>query len=61
MTEHIDQLFTLLDDADLRKLAMEKMEGYSNREIAEHQNCSVRTTERRLKLIRAKYEENFPD
>lgn len=59
--EEIDQLMKLLDDPELQELAIAKMEGYTNLEIAHHLTCSERTIERRLKLIRAKCKEAFLD
>jgi RNA polymerase sigma factor (sigma-70 family) len=44
-----------LDDAQLQALAVAKMEGCSNEEIAYRLDCSVRTVERRLHLIRRKW------
>ena len=41
-----------LKDPDLRALAVDNMIGYTDREIARRRGCSVRTVERRLKLIR---------
>ncbi len=57
MAEQCGRLLNLLDDGQLRTLAIAKMEGYENREIAERLECSVRTVERRLQLIRAKWAE----
>jgi DNA-directed RNA polymerase specialized sigma24 family protein len=39
-------------DGDLRRIALGKMEGLSNREVASQLNCGLRTIERRLDLIR---------
>ena len=39
-------------DADLRALALAKMEGHTNEQIAERLQCSQRTVERRLHLLR---------
>ena len=36
----------------LRQVAVWKLEGYTNAEIAERQGCSLPTVERRLALIR---------
>lgn len=49
---------TLLDqlDAELQQLALSKLEGYTNKEIASKLGCSVATVERRLKLIRKKWQ-----
>ncbi|MFT7630273.1 MAG: RNA polymerase sigma factor (sigma-70 family) [Mariniblastus sp.] len=41
---------------DLRELAIAKLEGYSNAEISERLNIALRTVERRLHLIRRKWE-----
>jgi DNA-directed RNA polymerase specialized sigma24 family protein len=45
----------MLDD-DLQVLALAKLRGYENREIAAQSDCSLRTVERRLHLIRRKWE-----
>lgn len=42
-----------LPDDRLRALAVDKMEGYANEEIATRMQCSVATVERKLKLIRS--------
>jgi len=52
MTESCEQLLARLEDDKLRKIAVGKMEGYSNAELAERSGCSERTIERRLNLIR---------
>ena len=54
MTEQLHRLLDHLKDPDLQALAISKMEGYSNEELAERDSCSLRTIERRLKLIREK-------
>lgn len=51
MAEECDRLLRLLND-DLRRIALAKMEDYTNQEIAERQDCSVSTVERGLRLIR---------
>jgi DNA-directed RNA polymerase specialized sigma24 family protein len=45
------RLGTLADD-QLRQIAVRKMEGYTNQEIAAELDCSLATVERRLRLIR---------
>ncbi len=52
MTEQFDRLIDCLEDPQLQELAIGKMEGYSNDEMAEKLGCSLRTVERRLRLIR---------
>lgn len=49
-------LLESLGDDHLRALALAKMQGYSNEEIARQSACSVRTVERQLHLIRRKWE-----
>lgn len=60
MAEECRRLLEKLADADLRALALAKMEGYRNEEIAEQFDCSMRTVERRLHLIRKKWEREQP-
>ncbi len=59
MTEQVQRLMNVLCDDELRELALGKMEGYTNAEMAQQLSCSVRTVERRLKLIRVKCKEEF--
>lgn len=49
-------LLEMLGDRELQTLAMAKMEGRTNDEIARELCCSARTVERRLHLIRKKWE-----
>jgi DNA-directed RNA polymerase specialized sigma24 family protein len=37
----------------LRRIALLKLEGYSNKEIAQQLGCALRTVENRLMLIRS--------
>lgn len=50
-----------LEDQELRQIALLKMEGYSNQEIAAELECVVRTVERKLARIRQKWEANGQD
>ena len=45
-----------LDDETLRTIAVWKMEGYTNIELADRLGCAVRTVERKLERIREKWE-----
>jgi RNA polymerase sigma factor (sigma-70 family) len=54
MTEQLHRLLDHLREPELQSLAIAKMEGYSNDELAQRDGCSLRTIERRLKLIREK-------
>ena len=53
VAEEFRRLIALLPDADLRALAVWKLEGHSNDEIATRWGCVPRTVERRLKVIRS--------
>jgi DNA-directed RNA polymerase specialized sigma24 family protein len=53
VAEECQRLLEKLDDAQLRSVALWKMEGYSNDEIAERLGCVARTVERKLRVIRA--------
>jgi DNA-directed RNA polymerase specialized sigma24 family protein len=50
--EECQRLLARLGVGDLRSIALWKMEGYSNEEIAAKLGCVVRTVERRLAVIR---------
>ena len=50
--EETDYLYHVLSDDNLRQIALLKMEGLTNRELAERLGCVERTIERRLNLIR---------
>ena len=54
MQESVEQFFSHLGVGQLRDLAGDKLEGYSNAELAQRFACSERTIERRLHLIREK-------
>jgi len=56
LAEECENRLKQLEDDDLRGMAVAKMEGYSNAEIAERFDCSLRTVERRLNLIRRTWE-----
>ncbi len=52
MAEECQKLLDALDDDDLRQVAISRMEGYNNDEIADQLGCARRTVARRLDLIR---------
>ncbi len=54
MQESVEKFFSDLGVGHLRELAVAKLEGYSNAELARRFECSERTIERRLHLIREK-------
>jgi DNA-directed RNA polymerase specialized sigma24 family protein len=53
------RLLTALGDPDLEAVAVWKMEGYENAEIAIKLGCAPRTIERRLQLIRKLWEKEI--
>jgi len=59
MQESVEQFFSHLGVGQLRDLAGAKLEGYSNAELAERFDCSERTIERRLHLIREKCQQEL--
>jgi DNA-directed RNA polymerase specialized sigma24 family protein len=52
VAEEYERLLRSLDNAEYRQLAVWKLEGYSNEEIAVKLKCAVRSVERKLQLIR---------
>ncbi len=59
MTESFEKLLQHLGVGQLREIAVGRMEGYSNAELAARLNCSERTIERRLGLIREKCQQEL--
>ena len=59
MQESVEQFFSHLGVGHLRELAVAKLEGYSNAELAQRFKCSERTIERRLHLIREKCQQEL--
>jgi DNA-directed RNA polymerase specialized sigma24 family protein len=56
VAEECGRLLDRLADDGLRQLALWKMEGYTNAEIAARLGCAEVTVERRLRLIRKSWE-----
>jgi DNA-directed RNA polymerase specialized sigma24 family protein len=52
VAEQCERLLARLDGVGLRELAVHKMEGHTNAEIALRLGCSVSTVERRLQIVR---------
>lgn len=61
LTEQFNRLLSIIDDPELQELALGKMEGYTNAEMADRLGCSLRTIERRLRLIRVKCQQGYGD
>jgi DNA-directed RNA polymerase specialized sigma24 family protein len=55
LTEDLEALLTRLDDPLLKQIALQKLDGYTNEEIAVRIERSVPTVERKLALIREKW------
>jgi RNA polymerase sigma factor (sigma-70 family) len=58
MADQCDRLLRQLND-DLRRVAVAKMEDYTNEEIADRLDCSLSTVERGLRLIRKIWEKEM--
>ncbi|MBY0527250.1 MAG: hypothetical protein K2R98_27895 [Gemmataceae bacterium] len=61
VTEAYDRLFEQLEDPQLRSIALWKMEGHSNQEIAGKLDTALRTVERKLRRIRSIWSRAEPD
>src|SRR5262249_56584327 len=60
VAEQLGRLLGLLPDAVMRSIAVQKLEGYTNEEIAALLGCSRATVERRLALIRGSWQRPPP-
>jgi DNA-directed RNA polymerase specialized sigma24 family protein len=60
VAETCREMLDRLGDDDLRRIALAKMEGHSNGEIARDLGCAVRTVERKLNRIQEKWERVIP-
>jgi RNA polymerase sigma factor (sigma-70 family) len=57
VAEQCEHLLNCLDNESLRQIALLKLEGYTNEEIAERLDCAPRTVERKLGRIRELWSE----
>jgi DNA-directed RNA polymerase specialized sigma24 family protein len=55
VTDEYRRLFGRLADESLRVVALLKLEGHSNEEIARSLDCGLRTVERKLEVIRKRW------
>jgi len=60
VAEESRRLLDGLADEELRQIALRKMEGHTNEEIASELDCALATVERRLRLIRKRWEKELP-
>jgi len=57
LAEQCERLLDTLEDESLRKIALYKLEGYSNEEVSREMDCSLRTVKRRLARIRTEWQD----
>jgi RNA polymerase sigma factor (sigma-70 family) len=55
LNEILERRLEALADPDLRQIALLRLEGYTNRELAHRFDCTERSIERRLERIRSKW------
>jgi len=55
LNEALERRLAALGDPELRQIALWRLEGYTNREIADKLDCTERSVERRLERIRSKW------
>jgi RNA polymerase sigma factor (sigma-70 family) len=60
VAEEFQRLLARLPSEELRAVALGKMEGYTNAQLAQQLGCAEATVERRLRLIRSLWKESAP-
>jgi RNA polymerase sigma factor (sigma-70 family) len=55
LNEALERRLEALADSELRQIALWRLEGYTNREIADQLDCTERSVERRMERIRSKW------
>jgi RNA polymerase sigma factor (sigma-70 family) len=55
LNEALERRLEVLGDSELRQVALWRLEGYTNREIADRLDCTERSIERKLERIRSKW------
>ena len=55
LNEVLERRLLTLPEPELRQIALAKLEGWTNREIADRRGCTERTVERKLERIRARW------
>lgn len=58
--EEFERLLASLDDPTLRAVALAKLDGFTNEEIADRLGCAPRTVERKLQVIRSLWSPEGP-
>jgi RNA polymerase sigma factor (sigma-70 family) len=59
--EECRRLLDLLDEPDLQQIALWKVEGHTNEEIAARLDCVTRTVERKVRRIRALWKQELEE
>lgn len=59
MAENLQYLLDRLQDDSHRRVALGKLEGYTNKELAERLGISLRSVERKLQIIRQTWEQEL--
>ena len=59
MTEELERRLESLKDPVQREIAIGKLQGYTHEELAEKLNVSLRTVERKLRLIRLEWSQDL--
>ena len=57
--DHLARALARLADENTREVALLKLEGYENREIAQRLQISLSSVERKLRVIRQAWHEEF--
>jgi RNA polymerase sigma factor (sigma-70 family) len=55
LNEALERRLEVLANPELRQIALWRLEGYTNREIADRLDCTERSVERRMERIRSKW------
>ncbi len=55
LSEALERRLASLADPELRQIALWRLEGFTNREIADQLDCTQRSVERKLERIRSKW------
>ncbi len=61
MADECHRLLDLLDDPELRRIALMKVEGYTDEEVAAQLDCVPRTIERKIRRIRMLWKDEMKD
>jgi DNA-directed RNA polymerase specialized sigma24 family protein len=60
LADEFGALLESLKDGQMQAIALGKLQGFTNEEVAGQLGCSLRTVERRLEMIRRTWEQRQP-